>query len=352
MNRPSLLWVGKAPVNDGGDEIYDRKLLAVLEKHFAITRFPVSVQSRGNQVRAILSGLPHPRFKYAGADLALAFQRAAAEHDHLVISLDSLENLARLTDRPVTLIIHNVTHNVLVQLYGGNLVGRLAAAQSRRWEQRLYRQDHIRLITLSQRDQALIGELAPGRDILISAPGLPPLAPLQGTAVLRELVLSGSYDWRPKRRDLIALANDIAACGRDFAWRHDLPLPDTAAVAPIARAARPIALADYRQGIRFGVIPDRFLGGFKLKSTYFIANNCVLLSRCDIRSEFDGLPFADQFVHYTPTIAAMVAVMDETLACDPAAQCLRWQAFQQACAERFSWDRAAAAVMASLTGNA
>ncbi len=344
---PSLLWVGKAPVNGGGDEIYDRKVLAVLGRHYRITRFAVPIQPIVQQVRALLSGVPHPRFRYANRSTGRLLATAAKRHDYVVISHEAFEYFGRYIDRPITLVIHNVAHDILNQLYPARLFGRVAAAQSQRWECDLYARDAIRLVTLSRRDQALVQSLAPGRPVVIACPGLPPLTRLTNRAVIAELVLSGSYDWHPKRRDLIALAAEVAVQREILAWRHDLPLPEMPATAPIASVSRQIDAADYGQGIRFGVIPDRFLGGFKLKATYFIANNCVVLSRCDIRAEFAGLPFADQFVRYTPHIADIDAAIAELGAADGETVCDQWLIFQAACAERFSWQSAANAVCGS-----
>ncbi len=160
--------------------------------------------------------------------------------------------------------------------------------------------------------------------------------------------MSGSYDWHPKRRDLIAVADEFAAGSVPITWRHDRPLPDHARVAPIASVSRPIDIGDYAQHIRFGLIPDRFLGGFKLKSTYFIANNCIVLSCCDIRPEFDGLPHASQFIHYTPALADIAAVMDDLCNIDPVTLHAEWLEFRDACAERFTWVRAAQGIERTL----
>lgn len=348
-SRPSILWVGKAPVNDGGDEIYDRKILAALETRFAVTRFDVVAQSRPHQIRALLRGLPVPRYQYSSPSLEQAFRAAAAQHDHVVVSLELFDHLAGIAARPVTLIVHNVRSDVMAQLYGRHPIGRLAAAQSLRWERKLYPRPDIALVALSQRDRALIETLASGRPVGLACPGTPPLTPLDSARVIPDLVLSGSYDWRAKRHDLIALAKDVASSGETLAWRHDLPLPDAPHVAAIKDHARPIDNADYAQGLRFGVIPDRFLGGFKLKSTYFIANNCVVLSRCDMRMEFDGLPFADRFVRFTPKIADMTRVIAEIGAIEPDTLRAQWLAFQAGCAERFSWRQSADVIAATFS---
>ncbi len=344
MTARSVLWVGKAGVNGGGDEIFDRKLLAALDPSARVTRFEVPVQPRLRQIGNLLRGFPQPCFKYASPALDRDFRAAAASHDQVVISLEALEHFALVVDRPVTLILHNITHDLLGQILGKHPLGRLAAAWSLRWEQHLYARDTIHLVTLSQRDKALVEALAPGRTVDVACPGMPPPVPLQGTVIIPELVLSGSYAWHAKRRALADLAREVARTGSDFAWRHDLALPDDPAMAAIARVARPIEPVDYGAGLRFGLIPDDFLAGFKLKATYFIANNCVVLSRCDIRPEFDGLPFADQFVRYTPHLIAIADAMAALRARDRATLHREWLEFRDACAQRFSWQAAAQTV--------
>ncbi len=343
----SVLWACKAPANGGGDEILDRKLIAALGPGHDVTRFNVATQSPLNQIRNMLRGMPHPQFKFTNPSIDRAFVETVDRHDRVVISHETLEHLAHCVDRPLTLLIHNVAHDILQQLYGDRLIGRLAARQSLRWERRTYARETIRLVTLSRRDKALVEALAPGRPVAVAYPGLPPLAPLQSGTIIPELVLSGSYDWYPKRRDLIALANDVAASRQTLDWRHDLTLPDHPGAAPITSRSRRIEPADYTQGIRFGLIPDRFLGGFKLKSTYLIANNCILLSRCDLRSEFDGLPHAARFVRYTPALSDILSTMREFADYDQGELHGRWIEFQDACSRRFSWENAAQAITAT-----
>lgn len=346
----SVLWVGKAPFNGGGDEIYDRKVIAALDPGLAVERFPVAAQSKVWQVRALLRGLPHPRFKYASPAIDRAFRSAAARHSAIVISWESFEPLALLLDRPVTLVVHNVMSDILAQLYGDHPVLRLAALQSRRWEQAVYARRNLRIVALSQRDRDLIGQLGQRDDIAVASPGTPPVVPLQTDRLVNELVISGSYDWRPKRADFCSLAREVGAAGpgEGIGWRHDGALPVVPEAAPVATRSTPIAGPDYADGLRFGVIPDTFLGGFKLKATYFIANNCMVLSRCDIRHEFKDLPHSSEFVRYTPTLVDILAAV-ATFRGQPVEPLLaRWRVFQAACAERFAWSRAGQTLTDSL----
>ncbi|MFD2134658.1 hypothetical protein ACFSLT_04400 [Novosphingobium resinovorum] len=310
------------------------------------------MQSRGNQIGALLHGVPHPRFKYSSSKLTKSFQREAGAADSIVVSWESFENLVWNIHRPVTLIVHNVMSDVLTQLYGRVPVLKLAAKHSLEWERRTYALKNLTLVALSKRDRALINARAPDANVLVAPPGTPPLAQLQREQLFREVVVSGSYDWAPKRRDLIELSNQIAvnsASNVDIHWRHDLPLPQDARIDALNNVSRSIIKSDYELGLRFGLIPDTFLGGFKLKSTYYISNNCILLSRCDIRDEFSGLPYSEEFVHFTPNVSDIEHVISAVSKRDSQELYGRWRVFQDACAKEFSW-RKSSNVISSTVG--
>lgn len=344
LARPSVLWVGKAPVNGGGDEIYDRRVIQHLAAAAAITRLEMHPQSVPTRLGSLVRGIPHPRYKYAGPAAQRRFREAAAQHDHVVISWESFDTLVGMAPAGTTLIVHNVMSDVLAQLYGRHPLLRWAGVQSRRWEKRTYCRAGLRLVALSQRDRCLLEELVPGAEVIVAPPGMPPRVALASDRVIPEVVLSGSYGWAPKRRDLLAVAGELGRSsvrGTMPGWRHDLPLPDERAAAPLRDVSRPITADDYAEGLRFGLIPDSFVGGFKLKATYYVANNCVLLARCDIRSEFAGLPHADEFVHFTPALVDIVRVSREIAEGAGPDLFARWRQFQAACADRFSWQHCA-----------
>lgn len=346
----AVLWVGKEPFNGGGDEIFDRRLTDRLGAAYQVERLTFAPQPIGARIAALARGIPHPRYKFASGAMTNAFRKAAAQGGHVVVSWEALESLVWTTDAPVTLIVHNVISDILEQLYGEHPLFRLAARQSRRWERRTYRRANVRLVALSERDRGLLEALAPGKIVAVAPPGTPPLVPLARDQLIPEVALSGSYDWAPKRRDLLALAGEIGAAvlaGDALpGWRHDLPLPDVAEAAPLRNLSRAITSEDFGDGLRFGLIPDSFVGGFKLKSTFYIASNCVLLSRCDIRSEFAGLPHSAEFVRFTPRLSDIMQVMAEFEAAAAPELFTRWRAFQAACAARFSWQNSADVIAA------
>ena len=95
----------------------------------------------------------------------------------------------------------------------------------------------------------------------------------------------------------------------------------------------------WEAGLRFGVVTDIFLGGFKLKSLEYVAKNCVVLSRSDIRAEFEGLPHAEEFVRYLAGGKAEAALTIEAMCRMPhAALIARFMEFKSACLRRFEWE--------------
>lgn len=56
--------------------------------------------------------------------------------------------------------------------------------------------------------------VAPSTRVIYAPPGLPAVVELEaGAGFLPELVLSGTFDWRPKRRDLLSFARDYVRGG-------------------------------------------------------------------------------------------------------------------------------------------
>ncbi|WP_181708667.1 hypothetical protein [Chthonobacter rhizosphaerae] len=344
----SILWVGKQPVNGGGDEIYDSKVASHLPSHFHLNHMLLKPQNHKERAIALLQGLPHPRYKYRSSEIVNSFINAAEKSDHVIISWESFDYLAALITRPVTLILHNIISDVLLQVFDTRTIPTIAAAHSRFWESRLYRRPNVRLVVLSKRDAALVRHLAPGTRPYIAPPGSPPATLLQTAAFIPEIVLSGSYDWAPKRRDVSMLLREIEASNHSMVFRHDRPLPDIRELPGLSNLSTFIQHAEYADGLRIGLIPDSFLGGFKLKASYYVANNCMVASRSDIRGEFSGLPFSDEFVRYVPKVSDLISLMKELSDKADANMLQRWSVFKNACVDHFTWARTAAVIRDSL----
>jgi hypothetical protein len=101
---------------------------------------------------------------------------------------------------------------------------------------------------------------------------------------LAELIVSGTFEWRVKRRDIGILAKEWDRFRPDIPIFTD-PLPDSLSS---KFKAGSLSSLDFSTGVRMGLVPDRFQSGFKLKCGMYIANNCVILSFVDIAVDFDG----------------------------------------------------------------
>ena len=166
--------------------------------------------------------------------------------------------------------------------------------------------------------------------------GAPPVSHLASDApVLREAVITGSYGWWRKRRDLktFALGPSIGA---------PIYAVDPVALDILGVQGRPLNDSvgwSWEAGLRFGLVTDLFLGGFKLKSLEYVAKNCVVLSLSDIRAEFKGLPHAEEFVHYIAGGKAEVGRTIEAMCRAPRAPLVaRFLEFKSACMRRFQWE--------------
>ena len=236
---------------------------------------------------------------------------------------------------PAVLVAQN-THS-LVAATDPSLIGRfmepIAAAFERRW----YANQAARLIVISNADLAGLRRVGVRRDDILLAPaGAPPASRLTRDApVLQEAVITGSYGWWRKRRDL-----------KTFALGPSLGAPvyavDPVALAILGAEGRCLIEAggwSWEKGLRFGLVTDRFLGGFKLKSVEYVAKNCVVLSLSDIRAEFEGLPHAEEFVRYIGGGKAEAARTIELMCQEPHAPTIaRFLEFKSACMRRFEWE--------------
>jgi hypothetical protein len=352
QNLQSLLWVGKQPKRieraTDGDEIYDKEVTNILESQFAINRLYIAPQSKTDQVVGLLAGLPHPRYKYYSRSILKEFAAKASSADHIVISWEAIEYLALTPIRPITLIVHNVMSDTLNEIMHANFAAKLAALQSKYWEGRLYAKENLHIVVLSNRDKSLIQSLAPSARVTVAAPGCPTPLSMNQDRIIREIVISGSYGWRPKRRDLLLVADEFSRSDLELVFRHDKPLPKPKGSSLFHEHSISIDKTEYSQGLRIGLIPDTFLSGFKLKSTYYIAMNCVIASRCDIRGEFTGLPYAEEFVRVVRSLDDLNALYLELSLAD-SGLFDRWNSFKQACLAHFSWEHTAEAIRSTIS---
>ena len=350
-HRVRILWVGKVPTGgEAGDEVFDRKTIAELRRqgHTVTTVNPARV-SRRREIANLLTGLPHYRARYASPENVRLVRQAASGHDLTICSWEPLDVFTPLLQQPAILIAHNVTSDALRQLFPGNLPVRLASVLAGRWEERIYRPDTLTAIAvLSRRDQALLRKLPSAPEVILTMPGMPPVIELASNASLRrELVLEGTYDWRPKRRDVLLFATDYARLP------HRLPifgnnLSDSVGTTLEVHPA--LDTAAHSQAIRFGLITDRFLAGHKLKTLAYIAQNQIVLSFADVVSDFVDLPDSSFFIRRLASVADIEAHVAEVDAVPLDDLRRRFQAFQNLCRNRFTWSSVAHNLLSLQTG--
>jgi len=282
-------------------------------------------------------GEPHYRTRFATAENRRLVQSAYRNHDVTICSWEPLDVLVPSLTPPVILITHNVTSLALPQLSPGNWLAAMAARRAAMWERQLYRSPRLAaIVTLSRRDQAFVAGISRTASVPLIIPGMPPIAPLSPAAELRkELVLSGTFDWRPKRRDVARFAREYAGeQGRLPVYADALPEEARAALPTLP----PLTDIEAGQAIRFGIISDRFEAGHKLKTLSYIAHNQVVLSFSDASHDFESVPDHDFFIRRVASATDITKQVAAVSAVDTREIRQRLIMFQQECARRFSWD--------------
>ena len=103
-------------------------------------------------------------------------------------------------------------------MYPRSQLAKFLARRAASWERLIYRSPNVLAIaTLSSKDRDYVSALSRARPVLLTIPGMPPLVPLAEDARMRaEIVITGTYDWRPKRRDVIRFAQEYARSGESL----------------------------------------------------------------------------------------------------------------------------------------
>ncbi|MBK1658097.1 hypothetical protein [Paracraurococcus ruber] len=337
-----ILWVGKAPEDErAGDEVFDRRTIAALRaRGHAVALWHPRRLGRLRQVLNRLRGVPHYRTWFEDAANRSALAAAAAAQDAVIVSWEPLDGLRPSGPVPALLVLHNVTSRSLRSIFPRNPLARILAAGAARWERATYRPDRWAAIaTLAKADDAHVRALPARPHTLLTIPGMPPLAPLAPDAMLRaELVVAGTFDWRPKRRDLLRFARDYAALP------VRLPVRGEGWPAEIERLLPPLpppTAEEIADGIRFGIVTDRFEAGHKLKTLAHIAANQVVLSFAEVGADIAEIPDHRFFLRRIATAADIPAHVAELAAMDPALLRQRLAEFKRRCAARFTWDAVA-----------
>lgn len=351
---PSCLIVRPALSNDenGGDTIVYRRLADYVGARATLDVLELPKVSRLSQGLNLLRGLPPEVGGYLGRANrdGLNAKLARRRYDLVIFAHEStfpLSSACELHGARKVLFCHNVQSVIAESDTSllGPLLRPLAAAFDRQWGS----DPDADLICISRADLDGLRRLGIDREpISIAPPGAPPSVKLTASAtVLSELVLTGSYGWWRKRRGLTR-----------FAEAPSLPYPiltsDPVALEVLKSQARNVAMdaAFWGAGLRFGLITDRFQGGFKLKSLEYIAFNALLVSWCDLSREFEGLPHASEFVRHVASKADIQQVVEEFSGQPGRGVVARFQVFKRACLERYTWDRCLDPFGRAITGHA
>lgn len=345
---PALVWVRKAVAGgEAGEDIYDARMVRAIEAQGVQVRTAdVPRVSRLRELANLAAGVPYYRAKYLSPGNLERVRGAAASADPLICSWEPLDILAFEAGGAAIPILHNLTSTALPSMYPGSRLAAMLARRAAQWERRAYGSGRFpRIGVLSRHDERGVNALAGPGAALYLPPGVPPLASLADDAVLaREVVLLGTFDWRPKRRDLLQACGEIAGLGEGWTIHADsLPAAAAAVLRPL-----PAAQMEPREKLRFGLVTDRFEAGHKLKVGSYIAANAIVVSYADVMPDYAAIEDSALFIRRIERLADLPRIAAEFQAIEPAALRQRWRQFQQRCAEAFSWDRSARALLAAV----
>lgn len=327
----------------GGDEVMYRKILPYLAEQWSTEVLELEPVGTFQKYFNLLTITPPECTRFLSESNRRRLAKALAAKDYAAVVLINevtfpMLPVAKDAGVPAVLISQNV-HSLVAETDPGRLANAMRPI-ALAFERRFYADPAVKLVCISRQDVQALTRGTGRTDITHSPPGPPPPSPLAADApVLGEAVITGSYDWWRKRRDLTTFAQGGALGAPIYA-------NDPQALAVLGtNAAALVETADFwSQGLRFGLITDKFLGGFKLKSLEYIAKNCVVISMSDISLEFAGLPHAEEFVRLAHNNQEAAAIIRDMTAEDPKALIARFTIFKDACLSQFAWTKSLAVV--------
>lgn len=341
--RPSALFVvrrARGPAQ-GGDRIHINRMIPFLSERMTLQVVTLEYGGLGQRLRDLLRGWPvEVCGYYSAANRATLAQALKSKPGYVYLIHESTFAFGALAaSTGATPVLFSMNSIATLMATGGSLPQSLLAPLGYAYERRYFCQPGSVLTVVSRLDARALRETLGVTTLFpVVAPGiLPPVALKPGAVAVPELVITGSYAWWRKRNDLKRFARQPPALP---IWTQD----DVAEGILGDRGKRLPASMDWSDAIRFGVITDRFLGGFKLKALEYVANNCIVLSYCDIRPEFTGIPHADEFVRLVESSADIEREIAALTALEQVALVSRYEAFKAGCALRFDWDRCLAAL--------
>jgi hypothetical protein len=333
------LWIGKQPTSgESGDEVFDRKVIAACrgDGHEVGLFYPEQV-GRLSELVNLLTGVPYYRSRFFSSRNLREIQQRFKEYDVVVCSWEPFDILVRSLRAPSIMILHNVTSRALPALFTGNFLVSLAAARAAAWERSSYRTGRFHAIgVLSRRDYDYLSALPDSPHILLLRPGMPPHRELTAeAAVLREIVILGTFEWKPKHRDILRFAKEFAALGEHVPIQADgIPAEAAELLQPFLTPSAPDSLT----ALRFGLITDRFEAGHKLKTLAYIADNKIVLTFADVSFDFTEIPDYEFFIRRVNSVAELVDQIDGFMRMPATLLRNRFRAFQSHCARIFTWD--------------
>lgn len=339
QDKAKVLWIGPhgSPRNSG-EVIYDRKIVPALTASANVSFYTPPRVGYLPRLLRLLRGQAWHWASYYTRQSLLEVRELARNADVVVCSWEKYDGFSEIADRPVVLILHNITSDTVSQVFPVNLLTQYMLRRTRAHEKRVYTHRNVKAIfVLSQRDKCILEDMGVRVQVLWAPPGAPPAIPLvDGATFAPALTFSGSYGWFPKRRDLVQFLKDVHALGLRLESDETINGRINCGV-PIT----PARFSDHEycaRKIRIGVIPDCFVAGHKLKAGFYICHNAIVLSYADIRDEFEGLPHAEDFVRLVTGPDDLKAALEDFEARDSASLCRAFRDFQRACVERFSWQ--------------
>jgi glycosyltransferase involved in cell wall biosynthesis len=343
-----ILWIGRFSSNGGGgDAIFDQKIIANLSSQHNLERLELKPnRSRiGRLLRAISGFKTLERAAYSTRENRRLIKLALRdEPDVVVISHEALDWAANISlNYRTVIVVHNVTSSYGHELVPVKSLGLLYRGIAFLYERSLYRHRENRyLVAISSSDRRILESISGRNDIGLAWPGMPQVVRLKAHASIHpSLIIAGTFDWILKRRDLNRFAKEYLSTKAALSPTFIEPVPEH------IRSCIPDAVfgsRDNSESVGFGLITDRFRAGFKLKVGAYIASNLIPIAFADVADDYIGLPHAEEFIITVDTVGEIDDLMGRIISMQTPDTLVRFGEFQAAAAERFSWERSAAAI--------
>lgn len=325
----------RSKAEHAGDEIVYGRSVEYLAKTLQVDVCELEPIGRTRQLLEIAQGAPPETTRYLGQEnRKRVYHAIEATRPNVVCFFNEVTfpflTVAKSAGIRSVLAAHNV-HSV-VAATDPDIRARIFKPFAVRFERKWYDDEAAQLVCISRLDVDGLRKAGIKRGhIFVAPPGCPAPVGLSESAVLApEIILTGSYAWWRKRRDL-----------KSFASGAPLPIKiltfdEMARLILGSQAAEPQAPStNWETCIRFGLITDTFLGGFKLKALEYIAKNCIVLSACDISLEFADIPHADEFIRKVSGKDDVWRTIEQASSSPDLIE--RFREFKLACTEKFDW---------------